>query len=40
MEKKWENINLFALESQDEVKGFDFINFTLQYEMSIQMLLT
>ena len=28
------NINLFALESQDEVKGFDFIGFTLQYEMS------
>ncbi len=27
------NIPLFALESQDPVKGFDFLGFTLQYEM-------
>lgn len=29
-----ENIPLFALESQDELKKFDFIGFSLQYEMS------
>ena len=28
-----ENIPLFALESQDPVKKFDFLGFTLQYEM-------
>jgi radical SAM family uncharacterized protein len=28
-----DNIPLFALESQDPVKGFDFLGFTLQYEM-------
>lgn len=28
-----ENIPLFALESQDPVKEFDFLGFTLQYEM-------
>ncbi len=28
-----ENIPLFALESQDAVKGFDFLGITLQYEM-------
>ncbi|RKM62579.1 TIGR03960 family B12-binding radical SAM protein [Butyrivibrio sp. XB500-5] len=28
-----ENIPLFALESQDPVKDFDFLGFTLQYEM-------
>ena len=27
------NIPLFALESQDPVKNFDFLGFTLQYEM-------
>ncbi len=29
-----ENIPLFALESRDAIKDFDFIGFTLQYEMS------
>ncbi len=29
-----ENIPLFALESHDPIKDFDFIGFTLQYEMS------
>ena len=29
-----ENIKLFALESRDEIKDFDFIGFTLQYEMA------
>ena len=29
-----ENIPLFALESRDPIKDFDFIGFTLQYEMS------
>ncbi|WP_058485223.1 TIGR03960 family B12-binding radical SAM protein [Defluviitalea phaphyphila] len=35
MEKKMreEKIPLFALESQDDVKKFDFLGFTLQYEM-------
>lgn len=28
------HIHLFALESQEEIKNFDFIGFTLQYEMS------
>ena len=28
------NIPLFALESRDPIKDFDFIGFTLQYEMS------
>lgn len=28
------NIPLFALESQEDVKNFDFLGFTLQYEMS------
>lgn len=28
------NIKLFALESRDEIKNFDFVGFTLQYEMS------
>ena len=28
-----QNIPLFALESQDHVKDFDFVGFTLQYEM-------
>ena len=28
-----ENIPLFALESQDPVKGFDFLGITIQYEM-------
>ena len=28
-----QNIPLFALESQDPVKDFDFVGFTLQYEM-------
>lgn len=27
------NIPLFSLESQDEVKSFDFLGFTVQYEM-------
>lgn len=31
---KEENIPLFALESQDDIKDFDFLGFTLQYEMS------
>lgn len=29
-----ENIPLFALESRDPIKDFDFVGFTLQYEMS------
>lgn len=29
-----DNLKLFALESQDEIKDFDFIGFTLQYELS------
>ena len=29
-----ENIPLFALESRDPIKNFDFIGFTLQYEMA------
>lgn len=29
-----ENIPLYGLESKDPIKGFDFIGFTLQYEMS------
>ncbi len=29
-----ENIPLFALESRDSIKDFDFIGFTLQYEMA------
>ena len=29
-----ENILLYALESGDEIRNFDFIGFTLQYEMS------
>jgi radical SAM superfamily enzyme YgiQ (UPF0313 family) len=29
-----ENIPLFALESRDAIKDFDFIGFTMQYEMS------
>ena len=32
-EMKKENIPLFALESQDAVKDFDFLGITLQYEM-------
>lgn len=28
------NIPLFALESRDPIKGFDFLGFTLQYELS------
>lgn len=28
------HIKLFALESRDEIKDFDFVGFTLQYEMS------
>lgn len=28
------NLKLFALESQEEIKDFDFIGFTLQYELS------
>ena len=28
-----ENIPLFALESQDPVKNFDFLGITIQYEM-------
>ncbi|MCT4688444.1 TIGR03960 family B12-binding radical SAM protein [Vallitalea sp.] len=28
------NIDLFSLESQDDIKGFDFLGFTVQYEMS------
>ena len=28
-----ENIPLFALESQDPIKGFDFLGITIQYEM-------
>ncbi|MEE0840239.1 MAG: TIGR03960 family B12-binding radical SAM protein, partial [Acutalibacteraceae bacterium] len=31
---KENNIPLFALESRDPIKDFDFIGFTLQYEMS------
>ena len=31
---KSENIPLFALESQDPVKDFDFLGITLQYEMA------
>ena len=31
---KENNLPLFALESRDELKEFDFIGFTLQYEMS------
>ncbi len=34
-----ENIPLFALESRDAVKDFDFIGFTLQYELSYTNLL-
>ena len=30
---KEKNIPLFALESQDELKEFDFLGITLQYEM-------
>ncbi len=29
-----ENIPLFALESQESIRNFDFVGFTLQYEMS------
>lgn len=28
------NIELFSLESQDDIKAFDFLGFTVQYEMS------
>lgn len=34
-----ENIPLFALESRDSIKDFDFIGFTLQYEMAYTNLL-
>lgn len=34
-----ENLPLFALESRDPVKDFDFVGFTLQYEMSYTNLL-
>ena len=34
-----ENIPLFALESRDPIKDFDFIGFTLQYEMAYTNLL-
>ncbi len=37
MEK--ENIPLFGLESRDPIKNFDFIGFTLQYEMSYTAML-
>lgn len=33
-EMRTENIPLFTLESKEEVKNFDFVGFTLQYEMS------
>ncbi|MDF2522068.1 MAG: Radical domain protein [Clostridia bacterium] len=33
-EMRENNVSLFALESMDYVKDFDFIGFTLQYEMS------
>jgi radical SAM superfamily enzyme YgiQ (UPF0313 family) len=34
------NIPLFALESRDPIKDFDFIGFTLQYEMAYTNMLT
>lgn len=33
------NIPLFALESHDPIKGFDFVGFTLQYELSFSNVL-
>src|SRR5690606_20602220 len=33
-EMRKENLPLFTLESREEVRNFDFIGFTLQYEMS------
>lgn len=33
-EMRKENLPLFTLESKEEVKNFDFLGFTLQYEMS------
>lgn len=33
-EMKKENISLFTLESKEPIKNFDFLGFTLQYEMS------
>ncbi len=33
-EMRKRNIPLFAIESRDEIKKFDFVGFTLQYEMS------
>ncbi|KRQ88150.1 Radical SAM superfamily protein [Caloramator mitchellensis] len=33
-EMRKNNIPLYALESKDEIKRFDFVGFTLQYEMS------
>jgi radical SAM family uncharacterized protein len=33
-EMKKENISLFSLETKDSIKEFDFVGFTLQYEMS------
>lgn len=35
-----ENMPLFALESQDELMNFDFLGFTLQYEMCYTNILT
>ncbi|PKM49742.1 MAG: B12-binding domain-containing radical SAM protein [Firmicutes bacterium HGW-Firmicutes-7] len=34
------NIPLFALESQDDIKNFDFLGFTVQYEMSYTNILS
>ncbi len=33
-EMRKNNVSLYALESKDSIKNFDFIGFTLQYEMS------
>lgn len=35
-----ENIPLFALESRDSIKDFDFVGFTLQYELSYTNILS
>ena len=38
-EMRLEGIPLFTLESKEEVKNFDFLGFTLQYEMSYSNIL-
>ena len=38
-EMKKNNISLFALESKDSIKDFDFIGFTIQYEMCYSTIL-